>query len=733
MAKEKEYHASNAEDVLLEVIRLRDRGEAQASIRMCERAITEYPHLQDWLLDNKARALVDLRQRESACNIWDSLRSSKNRSVAKIAAENLAIQKKHIKADAAITRAKQLLSAGQTEDIAETLLPLSDDNDEYTRNAINAFCELYLPDKLLARLRREQNKALAGRFQKRIARKRSHLDRISAMAVCLDIEYCKSAMDRSIRENKRIDTRLEMAEHIIANAEDFEQLKISSSFDLRAYAHEYNCEPLDAPFDLLSDASYTKRPFPEFDTEFVRELYADKIASELILHPYLLYIRSPSIHISPSQYIAEGSQKRAEGTDESNEYWNFERVNEHLHGLYSLKEEVEIEYFRTSRIIHILVPSFDARSISAGFFGVFAVAKILAELTNSSKSAPKVNLLFVDRFDFYPSLFSYVLSKTTGLEDLLDLVSYSFLRASMSEKHSHALISIGPNDLFVATVWYTASIAKSISRLQGSGTKYLYLIQDYEAGFHPRGSHFCLAQQTYKKDDYHALVSSRPLFVQLKKQGAIPEESIFFENASASKRIPKSLFMDTQNKKTHKNLVLYARPDVDRNMFEIALLALMKAYRMGAFPGNWHFYSIGLGSTRIELSDDPHGNHTFVKQCARMTLVEYEDFIQSADLCLTLMASPHPSLLPFDFSGNGTVVVTNTFETKDKAYFSDYSPLIIATEPDPDQLAKSLMIAAEKCNDLNWRYENRCEAYPRSWEKTWTKEIKRFMQRWLSQ
>lgn len=43
---------------------------------------------------------------------------------------------------------------------------------------------------------------------------------------------------------------------------------------------------------------------------------------------------------------------------------------------------------------------------------------------------------------------------------------------------------------------------------------------------------------------------------------------------------------------------------------------------------------------------------------------EYQNLIKNADLGLSLMISPHPSLAPYDFGACGIITITNEFLTK---------------------------------------------------------------------
>ena len=716
--------------ILEKIIKLRHHGDFQGSLDLCEQNLPCHPGIEGWILDNKARALISLGRRDDALRIWEEITECGDPAQVAVAKETLSTQRLHLESETRIKEVREMLLSGNKPGALLSLRQMLEINDEHVSNICKNFISLYLSELEAAEL---FSKASSNMPDKRIDRKECRLLNSDAIAACLDVKYFQMSYQMQDLPADESRARIQIAQYIIENIQTLSTVKLSERFDIHAYAHAYGCSPLEAALDLLTDENLEKRPFPEFDTNFVSEYYSEKLNRLGLAHPYLLYLTDSSICINPSAYVSGIYKETGKSQiDSPPDYWNYNRANAHLHGLFDISDEVLISISPRCRFVHVLVPAFDVKSISAGFFGVFAVAKQLAMLASAKQLDIKVNLLFVDSFEFYPSLFSFVLAKTTGLEDLLDLVTFSFLRPSMASKHG-VPCQITSNDLFVASVWYTAYIAKNLTALQGSSSKYLYLIQDYEAGFYARSSHYCLAESTYDRRDYFALVSSLPLYRQLFRQGYLPVDSVYFENASASKLLSKPEFMSIHEEKEFKQAILYGRPNVNRNMFELTILSLMMAYRKGVFTDKWRFYSLGLGSTQIELSYSPDGEFAFVEQCPRMTLSDYEKFIQSADLCLTLMASPHPSLLPFDFSGNGTPVVTNTFEAKDKKFFASYSPLIFAERPDPVSLSDAINSAVQVADDLNWRYANKCDKYPRSWCQTWTPSIKSFLHRWISQ
>jgi hypothetical protein len=534
--------------------------------------------------------------------------------------------------------------------------------------------------------------------------------RQEALIQTLDLDYFNQVHGSQATEiGEAVDMYLH-AEHI------GKRLSPNSSFDPDQYCQRYGCSREDSLLDLLSDQSLSKQPFEGFDPLFVYEYYCQPI--NFNQHPYLYYLENPTILLNPQQYFKSGVNK---GNDSEPEYWNLSRANSHFANIYSpLTPKISN---RLPKCIHVLVPAFDPKTISAGFFGVFSVAKLLSEI----QSEYKVKLLFTDNFEFFPSLFYYTLSKTTGLEKLLDTVSYHFLRDGNTPN-----CALNPGDKFVATVWYTAKLASRLAEILGSKAEFLYLIQDYEAGFYPRNSHYAVAESTYNAN-YWALVSSQTLYQQLLKDKLVdPHKSVFFNNACAARQVTKEEFLQAHANKGNKRLLFYSRPEVDRNMFELTILALMLAYKEGIIDNGWDVFSIGLGSDLVIELNNFVDSHAFVNTVPRMTLHEYEDFILSTDVCLTLMASPHPSLLPFDFSGIGSLVVTNSFQTKGQEYFDGISDLIICCDPDPNDLVKGLKKAVEKSNDLDWRFNSLNINYPRDWQKTWNHDVRSLLKQWVN-
>jgi len=382
--------------------------------------------------------------------------------------------------------------------------------------------------------------------------------------------------------------------------------------------------------------------------------------------------------------------------------------------------DVQVVDFRQPTI-NVLVPAFDFHSVSAGFFGVFQLARFLR------KTGQHVRLVLFDTFVFSEKEARKRLQQYPGMEELFDEVEVDYIGGREQPLY------VSPDDYCVATVWYSAYFAEKINNVLGR-SKFLYLIQDYETNFYPGSSSFALSDLSYEMN-YDAFFSTKALmdlFIKRDIGGFRTRElrGTFFNNACSSTLLDHDRFVELNEAKTKKSLVFYSRPVVDRNMFELTALALIEAYRQGIFnPAEWDCIGMGLGEGEVELAPSVHSIHL-----PRMPLAEYIEAVSNFDVCLTLMASPHPSLIPMDLGGSGAVVVTNTFATKTPEYLESINKNIIPVTPDLYSIVAGLREAVERCRDIETRWRNAAEmTYPRTWDESLTDAHLDYINQWLAQ
>jgi hypothetical protein len=363
---------------------------------------------------------------------------------------------------------------------------------------------------------------------------------------------------------------------------------------------------------------------------------------------------------------------------------------------------------RAPRRVNLLVPTVDFRYLFGGYLGKLNLALHL------KRAGYRARVVITDWCDYAPAVWKRQILGYPGLSDFFDQVDvrYCFDRAQPLE--------VSPNDAFIATTWWTAHIAHQAVMDLGQD-RFVYLIQEYEPMTFPMGSFYALAEQTYTFP--HRAIFSTELLRDYFRQHCIGvftagrtagnEASVSFQNAINAFDVRAERL---QQRTTHK-LLYYARPEqhAARNMFELGILALQDAIRQGAMtaPG-WEFHGIGtVGSTAsIQLASGAE-----LKLLPRLDLREYLELLPGYDVGMSLMLTPHPSLVPLEMAAAGMLTVTNTFENKSLERLQELSTNLIAVPPTIEGIASGLVTAAGDVCDVARRVAGSRVHWSTSWDE----------------
>ena len=362
------------------------------------------------------------------------------------------------------------------------------------------------------------------------------------------------------------------------------------------------------------------------------------------------------------------------------------------------------------RRVNLLVPRIELKYFFAGYITKFNLALRLA------KHGYRVRVVTVDSdndHEMLPSNWRQQLQSYHGLEDLFDYVE--FVDAS---DRSIPLI-VNPDDVFIATTWWTAHIAHKAVRELGK-QRFLYLIQEFETFTFPMGAYAALADETYTYPHF-AIFSTEFLrdYFRQRQLGVFSQQeresgeqlSLAFQNAITSVgSISKS---QIANRKPRR-LLFYARPEphAARNMFDLGILALGKAIEEGFFADDWEFNGIGTVGTSQSIPL-PLGKRMML--LPRQSQAAYCEILRSHDIGLSLMYTPHPSLVPIEMASAGMLVVTNTFANKTSERLQEISTNIIAVEPTLKGILYGLREAVDRVND----YDHRVKGANVNWSTNW--------------
>lgn len=225
------------------------------------------------------------------------------------------------------------------------------------------------------------------------------------------------------------------------------------------------------------------------------------------------------------------------------------------------------------------------------------------------------------------------------------------------------------NDIFIATAWWTAYNAEAILRWQAEtfGKEILpliYLVQDYEPGFYAWSSRYMLADSTYKMNiPVFAVFNSSLLKSFFDKNGYNFKKNWVFD-PKINTSLKEHLAEVTQSKK--KQILIYGRPNVPRNAFELILMALNEWCDIYEECKDWKILSAGETHKDILLKSGQS-----LSSIGKLSLEEYAKTMLETYAGISLMVSPHPSYPPLEMATFGIKTITNCYANKDLSDFNE--------------------------------------------------------------
>lgn len=248
-------------------------------------------------------------------------------------------------------------------------------------------------------------------------------------------------------------------------------------------------------------------------------------------------------------------------------------------------------------------------------------------------------------------------------------------------------LSVGRSDLWLATHWTTSHSLDIAARLGIINARnVVYLVQDYEPGFHPWSTDFALARSTYHAG-FRLIVNSTPLQRYLATAEGITVDPAFVFGPSLDMAGAERAAAIRKNSPTAR-VLFYGRPSKPRNLFDIGVAALALAAEALEHKGiAATFTSAGEKHSDVQLSPA----HRLVSR-GKLSWQGYFDLLGHTDVILSLQHSPHPSHPPLDAVTSGAFAVTNEMAGTRNGLHRRY----LVAEPEAQALANQLVAAIER-------------------------------------
>ena len=363
----------------------------------------------------------------------------------------------------------------------------------------------------------------------------------------------------------------------------------------------------------------------------------------------------------------------------------------HSSNFSTVLEIKEVGFRRAQKIlsprINLLIPSVESDHI---YGGVVTALKFFKEISQNFKNS---RIIVVD---YGPSLRSldsfpkYTLIHPESDSSCPDQI-VSLVKGQRNKRTPCLLVS--PEDTFIATIWYTAYIAKQALKWQQdtffkSQKRFIYFIQDYEPGFYPWSSQYLLAKSTYQENDKTvAVFNTSVLKEHFSNEGIKFSKEYIFEpriNATLLNRLTKFSGCEKQ-----KIIIVYGRPNTHRNAFRLIVDSIRCWGKKFSTTDNWKILSAGEPHDDIFIKDG-----LTIQSVGKVSLEEYADLLGKASIGLSFMVSPHPSYPPLEMAHYGMQVITNVYANKDLSLLHDNITAINVCFP--ENIAYALQKACER-------------------------------------
>lgn len=229
---------------------------------------------------------------------------------------------------------------------------------------------------------------------------------------------------------------------------------------------------------------------------------------------------------------------------------------------------------------------------------------------------------------------------------------------------------IPPAHFTIATEWETAYWVKNFSETIHK----CYFVQDFEPWFHPKGSKYIFAEETYRFN-FKGITAGDWLKEKLEKEYGMISTSFKF---SFDKELHYPLKKIKQNKNIKRPRILfYARPSTSRRGFELGILVLAKIKSVIKDAE-----IVFIGEEKINY-DVPFEYENF----GSVSHKKLPEIYRSCDLAL-IISLTNLSLLPTELMACGVPVVSNDSETV--SWFLNSNNSVIG-KPTQDSLANSII------------------------------------------
>ena len=354
--------------------------------------------------------------------------------------------------------------------------------------------------------------------------------------------------------------------------------------------------------------------------------------------------------------------------------------------------------------VNLLLATINFQYVFGGYIGMFNLALRLA------REGYRTRIILLEKTEWNLEEWRLQIQKYPGVTTLFDEVEV------ISRFDRTIPINVNGRDRFVATNCWAAHVAHNTAR-QLAEKRFLFMVQEYEPYFLAMNSVSAVFQQAYTFPQVQ-LFSTELLqeFFREERIGVFAQPDGERDAAVFSNAIQTFHPTREQLQRTQRRLLFYARPEehASRNLYELGMISLAMLVRDPRVDlANWLFCGIGTleGGGILELAPGIP-----VEIVPKTSLQEYIRLMPTFDVGLSLMLTPHPSLVPLEMASAGMWAVTNTFGNKTAEKLRAISANLIGVQPTVDGIREGLIGAMSRVDDIDARLAGAKMTWPTDWD-----------------
>ena len=359
--------------------------------------------------------------------------------------------------------------------------------------------------------------------------------------------------------------------------------------------------------------------------------------------------------------------------------------------------------------VNLLLATINFDYVFGGYIGMFNLALRL------TREGFRTRIILLEQTDWDMEGWRSKILKYPGLTTLFDEVEV------ISRWDRTIPVEVNPADRFVATNCWGAHVAHHTAKHLDE-TRFLFMAQEYEPFFLAMNSISALFQEAYTLPQV-TLFSTELLqdYFRRERIGVFARPGGEADAAVFSNAIQAFHPTRDQLTRTGRRLLFYSRQEehASRNLFELGMMALAALVQDPRVDlSGWSFHGIGsMGGNMLELK--PGLRFELVP---KTSLQEYIRMMPSYDVGLSLMMTPHPSLVPIEMAAAGMWTVTNTLANKTCERLQAISSNLIGVAPTVGSIVDGLVQAMARVGETDARLSGARVNWPTDWNHAFPAE-----------